>query len=119
MRETKFYNSAATSISSGTASTYKDIVSVTGAGIVDHVWVVATATASNIDNYRLVIDGNNYDFDFSIFGLDEINTRVEYGNTVFITNKKILFNSSLAIQGLVNTVGSASFKYSVMTHELT
>lgn len=117
MRETKFYSDDA-DVVAGTIGNYSDIVSITGAGLIDHIYIVATATATNMDNYAVEIDGTTYDFLGSLFGLEEINMRYEYANYVLITNKKIVFNTSFKLQAKYNAAANVTFKYNVMAHIL-
>ena len=117
MRETKFYSDDA-DIVAGTIGNYSDIVSITGAGLIDHIYIVATATATNMDNYAAEIDSTQYDFTGDLFGLSEINMEYNYNNYILITNKKIVFNTSFKLQAKYNANGNVTFKYNVMAHIL-
>jgi hypothetical protein len=118
-RISKFYNNATANVFSGTASTTKDIVSISGQGMVDYIVLKAKSNGTKIDNFVFSIDGNTGAFEFDTPFLNEVGIDINNSARKIVSNKKFLFNDSFIIQGVWNTTGTVNFKYSVLTNEMT
>lgn len=118
-RVSKFYNNSTANVYSATASTVKDIVSISGQGMVDYVVLKAKSNGTKLDDFIFNIDGATATFDFDTPFLNEVGIDVNTNVRKIVSNKKLLFNNSFIIQGTWNTTGTVNFKYSVLTNELT